>query len=655
MEPSILIQSAFWLFVIGAVSSLLVGRICKQYASLVSGLTAVVASLCGASGAVWALLMRTSFNLSLSWLHIPQAGLQLIVDPLAAFFILLICLAAIPISIYSIGYVNAEYLERPIGLLGALYHAFLLSMLLVVTSGNALLFLIAWECMALLSFCLVIFDIKSMVSQRAGYLYLVMTHLGSAFILLMFLLLAQQSGSLDFASFHGLGSKLPDILKSILFVMALVGFGSKAGIVPLHIWLPEAHPAAPSHISALMSGVMIKTAVYGLLRVVFEFLSPCPEWWGVALVMVALLTALLGIVYASVETDFKRLLAYSSIENMGIILLALGTGMIFTSLEHPLLASLAMTAGLFHLLNHSLFKSLLFMVAGAIRSVTHTGSLENLGGLIHKMPQTIFLFLIGALAISAFPPLNGFAGEWLIFQSLLSAIQLNTGFYHVFFILCATLLGLIGALAAATFVKAFSTASLALPRSRHAMHVQEVSQSMRLGMLLPAGLCLLFGIFPGAVLSLVHPVLVSLTHQPTVNNVTSFGTLSTALQPGSMVTTSTPIVFLLLLCLLPAGYFLIKNLGTKMPIRRAETWSCGVLPEPEFEYTSTGFSQPLELAFSKLHGTLDSYYNYFYLPCAKGFISFAHRLKVIQLGSLQVYLAYFLITLILCLLWVQLS
>jgi hydrogenase-4 component B len=655
MDTLFLLQSTFWLFASGAVLSILYGMGCKKASNYISGGLGILASICGILSASFALLQHQTFVLGLPFLAVPLADTHLIIDPLAAFFILVICIGALPLSIYSIGYVKSEYLNQPVGLLGGLYHLFLLSMLLVVTAANALMFLIFWECMALLSFCLVIFDSKSITAQKAGFLYLIMTHIGTAFILVLFLTLSQLSGSLNFASFHSGAQNMPESLRIGLFLFSVIGFGAKAGIVPLHIWLPEAHPQAPSHISALMSGVMIKMAIYGLFRVVFEFLSPFPMEWGLILVVIGLITALLGIVYASVENDLKRLLAYSSIENVGIIIAALGAGMMFINLKHPHIANIILMAGLFHILNHTLFKGLLFMVAGAILSVTHTRSLENLGGLIHKMPQTIFLFLIGVLSISAFPPFNGFASEWLIYQSLLSAIQLNSHFYQVFFILAATALGLVGAIGAATFVKTFSTASLALPRSRHAMHVHEVSPPMRYGMGLSAVLCLLFGLFPSVVLSIIRPVIAALTHQPIEHRAPIVGSLSIVAGDAYTLSLYSPLLLLgLIVCLMPIGYLVIQVLGGKTATRIEETWSCGVTAAPEFEYTATGFSQPLERAFSKLYGTLDIYYKYLYLPVVKGLIKLAHHIKVIQLGSLQVYLLYFLLTLIFCLIWIQL-
>jgi hydrogenase-4 component B len=353
--------------------------------------------------------------------------------------------------------------------------------------------------------------------------------------------------------------------------------------------------------------------------------------------------------------DLKRLLAYSSIENMGIIFLALGLGLIFQSLGHPILSGIAFASGFLHILNHSLFKGLLFLASGAVLSTVHTRSLDNLGGLIHRMPQTAFFFLVGSLAICAFPPFNGFISEWMIYQSLLSIGQLPEGSLQLILPFAAVLLGLVGVLAAATFVKAFSAGFLAMPRSHHAEHAREVSVSMRLGMGILALLCLLFGIFPTLLFPLLNPVIFHLTGYPQIEDAlsVSHGLLLQA-NPANPVSLSPALVFILLLGLAPLVIALPRWLGGKTAIRKVDTWSCGVTAQPDFEYTGTAFSQPLALVYHKLQATVDFYDRYFYIPLAEGLIRFSHRFKSIQAGSLQLYLVYIFCTLILCLVWVQL-
>lgn len=654
-----LLQMALWLFLCGGGLSLILGFGSKKVSLYTSGIIGMLAGLMGVIGAIRMLFEHFSGQLFLPLLNIPLSTLTLTIDPLAAFFILLICGSAIPLSLYSMGYVQAEYRERPVGILGALYHLFILSMLLVIIAGNALLFLISWECMALLSFCLVIFETTSAASQRAGFRYLLMTHAGTAFILILFLLLWLHSGSFDFSAFAATKESLPAHLKTLLFACALIGFGTKAGIVPLHIWLPEAHPAAPSHVSAIMSGVMIKTAVYAMLRCLFDFLAPIPLSWGLTLLTAGLVTALLGIIYATTEGDLKRMLAYSSIENMGIILLAIGLGLTFQALGYPALSGIAFVAAFLHMLNHALFKSLLFMAAGAVISATHTRLLNNLGGLIHRMPQTAFFFLIGALSICAFPPFNGFIGEWLIYQSLLSTHPLSPKLLRIVLPFVAVVLGLIGALVAATFVKSFSAGFLAVPRSHHAVHAREVSFSMRLGMGIVAALCLLFGVFPNLLFPLLDPVIFHLTGYKTIsqslltNGSTELPTIALT-NVRHLISISPVLIFALLLGFIPVTLGLLRWLGGKTGLRKAETWHCGVTGQPDFEYTSSGFSQPLEVVYSKLQATIDFYDRYFYIPVAENLIRVAHKFKTIQAGSLQLYLVYLFCTLILCLVWIQL-
>ena len=376
----------------------------------------MIASLFGMACAL-DVILGGSFTLSLFTTRFGEFSFY--VDGLSAFFVFMISLLSLVVSIYSFGYVKQYEGEYSIGLMGFLYNMFILSMALVVTARNAVLFLILWEAMSLISYALVVYENRNKDAVKSGFIYIVMTHAGTAFIMLSFLLLANFTGSFDFSSFMGAGAAMPYALKTAVFLMLLVGFGTKAGIIPMHIWLPYAHPAAPSNISALMSGVMVKTAIYMLIRCYFDYLGVTDTWWGLLVLLVASVTAILGVLYALMETDIKRLLAYSTVENVGIILIALGVAMVFESYGLKDFAALALIAALFHALNHALFKGLLFMGAGAVLRATRTRNIELLGGLVKRMPLTGAFFFVGALAISAIPPLNGFVSEWLIFQSLL--------------------------------------------------------------------------------------------------------------------------------------------------------------------------------------------------------------------------------------------
>jgi len=311
------------------------------------------------------------------------------------------------------------------------------------------------ELMALTAYCLVSFEHEQPETRQAGVLYFIMSHIDAGCIILGFLLLFQASGDYGFASLHGIGAKMTPGKRDAAFLLFLLGFGIKAGIVPLHIWLPAAHPVAPSNVSALMSGVLIKTGIYGLALVCFEFLGPPPLWWGVTVLTVGTVSAVLGVLYALMEHDLKRLLAYHSIENIGIILIGLGAALMFQHSNHTALATLALLAGLYHTINHACFKGLLFLGAGAVLHATHTRNMEEMGGLAKRMPQTAFYFLIGAVAISALPPLNGFVSEWLTYQALLQGFGTTQSLMRLIFPLSGAMLALTGALAAACFVKAF--------------------------------------------------------------------------------------------------------------------------------------------------------------------------------------------------------
>ena len=389
-------------------------------------------------------------------------------DRLGAFFLLVISVVSFAVSIYSIGYSKEYDGKYSIGLLGLLFNLFLLSMTFVVSASNAIFFLIVWEAMSLTSYLLVVYENRKEGVASSGLLYVVMTHLGTALIMVALIMMGLYAHSYDFSAYSGVGALMSSALKSTLFVLLFIGFGTKAGIIPLHVWLPYAHPAAPSNISALMSGVMVKTAIFMLIRTLFDFLGVTDTWWGLLVLMVASITALLGVMYALMETDIKRVLAYSTVENVGIILIGLGAAMVFESYNLDLLAGLALIATLLHVMNHAFFKTTLFMGAGSILFATHTKDMEKLGGLARRMKWTAILFFIGALSIAAIPPFNGFVSEWLIFQSLLQSYQIPDMMVKVLLPVVIAILALTGAIAAVCFVRLFGIVFLAKPRSEHA-------------------------------------------------------------------------------------------------------------------------------------------------------------------------------------------
>lgn len=657
LETSLL-KCSFLIYTLGAIFVYLISAKSKTLSITTSAIITITASSLSLISSIFSIINGQTNVLTYN-LGIPLGKVELVIDPLSAFFIMLISILVIPVSIYSIGYLKKEYLEKNVGILTALYQIFILSMILVVCSGNAFQFLILWELMTLISFAFVIFDFKNIDSQRAGFIYLLMTHIGSAFLLITFLIFAKYTGSFSFSSFYGISNVFPEWLKLTLFLFILIGFGTKAGIIPLHVWLPEAHPAAPSHVSALLSGVMIKIGIYGILRFVFDFLSPFPYWWGMFLLGIAIVTASLGIIFASTESNVKKILAYSSIENIGVILLPIGASMIFFSFGQKELAALSLIPALLHMLNHSLFKGLLFINAGAIISSTHTKNIEQLGGLIKSIPKTAFLFLIGALSICAFPPFNGFISKWFTFQSLLLLFQLKLGTVKLFAPIIASLLGFVSAISAATFVKTFSGIFLGMPRTHQARNVQEATPSMILGMTILALSCLVIGVFPNIVFPFIKSTAFSIidleaTSIISFNSLVSSNNSFLKLESNNFAMLSPALVFVLLLMIFYLTYLVIKNLGPRMPVRKEETWSCGIKPKPEYGHTPKAFSQPLSVIFSELHTPESFYRDYIYLPIVSGLINLSHKIKPMQSGVLQVYLFYIFLALVVCLVWLRL-
>src|SRR3990170_3359349 len=503
IDTQFVFEVSFGFFILGAVIAILLNDRMRACTIMSYGCS-VIASILGIAGG-FGVIISGPLTLRLPVL-IPITDMNIFIDRLSAFFIMVICVTALAVSIYSIGYTREYFGKKSIGLLGFLYNLFILSMILVVSANNAILFLIFWEVMSLISYFLVTYEHENKEARQAGYIYILMTHIGTGFIILSFLILASSGGSFSFDSFRTGGISMLPWMKDAAFLLALIGFGTKAGIVPLHIWLPYAHPAAPSNVSALMSGVMIKTAIYGLIRVTFDFLGGDVFWWGMLILIVASVSALLGVMYALMEHDMKRLLAFHSVENIGFILIGVGMSIIFMSAGMPKLAAFALIAGLYHLINHAVFKALLFMGAGSIIYSTHTKNIEEMGGLLKKMPWTGAFFLIGSISISALPPFNGFVSEWLTFQSQLLGVNISDDIAKIIILFSGAALGLTSALAAACFVKAFGISFLALPRSSHAERAKEVPVSMLIGMGMLSIICILLGVLPMYILSFLDTV-----------------------------------------------------------------------------------------------------------------------------------------------------
>lgn len=632
------------------------------------GLWGVVLGLAG-------LLADAPFTASLPS-TLPYLAFAVRIDPLAAFFVLTISLVGLAASIYALGYVADFYGRAPIGLMGALYNAFLLAMTLVVVADNGFFFLIVWELMSLVSYFLVVTEHEKADVRYAGLFYLIMAHVGTAFILLTFLVFFQDAASFSFDAFRAGGTGLPQGLRTLAFLFALVGFGAKAGIVPLHVWLPYAHPAAPSHVSAVMSGVMIKTAIYALIRVYFDFLGgQFPWWWGFAVLAVGAVSALLGVMYALMEHDLKSLLAFHSVENIGIILLGVGAGMIFQTYGLRDLAALGLLAGLYHTINHAVFKALLFLGAGALLHAVHTRNMEEYGGLLRRMPWTGAFFLVGAVSIAALPPSNGFVSEWLVFQSLFLSFHLPVVLLKLILPLAAATLALTGVLALACFAKAFGLSFLALPRSPHARRAREVPVSMRAGMGLLAAACVVLGLAPMVVVPLLERVVAPYTGSTVDGRILSLEGWALAPAGAEFSSISPPALAAMLVALAGLGLLLARIFGGALMVRRYKTWGCGINLSPRMEYTATGFVQPIKRVFGTIYRPTvkletefleESKYfakrrrfefhieplfqKYLYDPVVLFFSVAADRLRVIQAGSLHLYLAYIFVALIVLLL-----
>ena len=595
-------------------------------------------------------------------------------DPLSLFFIVLILLISFPAFIYSLGYLKGHHTRFKNILTQLAMAAFVLSMILVVSVRQVFVFLIMWELMSLLSYFLILSDKDSPKSVEAGTIYLVMTHAGTAFLIMAFFLMYKVTGSFDFLVIKQALAGLPGHTKDMLFILLLIGFGTKAGIVPLHIWLPYAHPAAPSHISCLMSGVMIKTAIYGLLRFVFFMLGINALWWGGLVLGLAVVTCLVGVIYALIEQDIKTLLAYSSVENIGIILLGVGASMFLVKAGLPVLAVLALSAALYHLINHAVFKGLLFLGAGSIYRATGTRNIEKLGGLIKTMPWTALFFLIGAMAISALPPLNGFVSEWLTLVALFGGVLgLSSGFLKLFFCFCAAALALTGGLAAACFVKAFGIACLAKPRSQQAAAAKEVHWTMNFG----AGFLALLTIALGLGAVWVFKLLAKIAGYTTGLDASAmnFSPGLFTLQPVGNISLSPVWLALLLLVIMGVVFILLNLVLGRSKVTTVPTWDCGYYKlTARNEYTATGFSKPFRLVLSffllpyqRSEKIKESFYHvksfvyetntkqvfneYLYAPLVNFTFNLGRLAKNIQQGSVHIYLSYIFVALFLLLIF----
>jgi formate hydrogenlyase subunit 3/multisubunit Na+/H+ antiporter MnhD subunit len=524
-------------------------------------------------------------------LGLPWIGARFRVDALSAFFLAVINLGAAAASLYGIGYGRHEAEQ---GRVLPFFPAFLAGMNLVLLADDAFSFLLAWEFMSLTSWALVMSHHREPGNARAGYVYIVMAAFGTLALLLAFGLLAGSDGGYAFASIRE-HTHSPAIAGLVLG-LALLGAGSKAGLVPLHVWLPLAHPAAPSHVSALMSGVMTKVAVYGFVRIIFDLVA-APSWWAsMVVLLLGGITAVLGVLYALMEHDLKRLLAYHTVENIGIIFIGLGLALAFQANGMDAAAALALVAALFHVLNHSLFKSLLFFGAGAVLTATGERDMEHLGGLARSMPYTSFVVLVGCAAISALPPLNGFVSEWLTFQAILLSPALPHWGLKVLVPAVGGLLALSAALAAACFVKAYGVTFLGRPRTGAARTAVEVDRFSLGAMFLLAALCLLAGILPGLVIDALAPSTMLLVGErmPVQTHVQWLSIVPIAESRSSY---NGLLVFAFIAASASVAALAIHRVASDR-LRRAPAWDCGFPDDgAATQYSASSFAQPIRRLF----------------------------------------------------------
>lgn len=622
----------------------------------------------------WTLLANLTvtdrFELGLPWLD-----WFVRLDPLSGFFLLLLGTLVVAISLYGPSYTR-EFARgqsaQPLPPLGVFTALFVLGMQMLLLADGALMFMIFWEMMSLCGYMLVVYQHQHAANRHAAFLYLLLAHVGALVILLSFGVLAAFGGGLSFDQMRA--AKLTPLWATLAFACAFVGFGTKSGMVPLHVWLPDAHPVAPSHISAMMSGAMIKMGIYGIVRVSYDLIGDVRWEWGVVVLIIGTASSLLGVLYALMQHDLKRLLAYHSIENIGIILMGLGLSMIFLGSGHKMLGTLGLVAALYHTLNHALFKGLLFLGAGAVLYRTHERDLDRMGGLIHRMPVTAFLFLVGCVAISALPPFNGFVSEWLTFQTALQAPALKNGLLRMMIPIAAALLALTGALAAACFVKAFGIAFLGKPRTRRVGRAREVPAGMLGGMGLLATLCLLLGVFPTTVIEAMAPITQLLVHDALPSAAAEGWLWLTPISP-QVASYSAPFVLVAIVVVFGLGYLFLKR--GAVPPRRADAWDCGFGQlTHRMQYTSTAFSQPIRRVFgavwkvdeqvetlasagpiprvTSLHYSLhtqDWSWLRCYVPIGRMVLAAANRIGFIQTGNIHTYLKFSFVTL-LVFLWI---
>jgi hydrogenase-4 component B len=598
-------------------------------------------------------------------LGLPDLPFHLRLDPLSGFFLLLLGAVSAGVSVYAAGYLRPDEDSSP-GLQCFFYHVFLASMALVMIADDAYAFMVFWESMALSSYFLVVSDHAKPDVRRAGFLYLLMAHVGAVSILLCFGVLQGGTGDYTFDAMR----EVPHTAfwGTVAFALALAGFGGKAGIVPLHVWLPEAHPAAPSPASALLSAVMLKVAVYGFVRVMFDLLNAQLWWWGVLVLALGLITALYGVIFSAVQSDMKRLLAWSSVENIGFIFAGLGLAITFRSYDMNALAALALTATLYHALNHGFFKSLLFLATGSVLHATSERSLGKLGGLMHRMPWVAWLALVGALAIAGVPPLNGFVSEWLLLQAFLFSPGLPQSYLNMFIPVATAVVVLAAALAGYVMVKFYGVVFLGQPREEKLSEAHDAGWWERAGLLWLAAGCVLLGLMPVSVINLIDRVTNQLVGH-SLGNASNWLFLAPINAERSSYS---PLLFLAVVATVVLATWLLVRHFYHGRVRRGPAWDCGYPAQTSrMQDTAEGFGQPVRVVFEpffRMQRELpvptdrspryrvdvdDHLWHWLYFPLARANEFVSRKVSTLQRGRISVYLMYSFLTLIVLLFLVR--
>ncbi len=655
------------ILVLGGMASLASAR--RAVASTVIGsASAALACAVGLAGTIIALCSGEQ-TLNIAWNPDWGCSFHLGVDPLSGFFLLPILVLGLVAAVYGAQYTLRETPTRPASWF--YFNLMLMGMTLVCLARNGMLFLIAWEVMSLASYFLVMHHSQRQDVRRGGWVYLVATHIGTTFLLVLFVLLSR-SGSFEFSTFSQFAATGGHI--GTAFMLAVIGFGVKAGFVPLHVWQPEAYPAAPAHVSAVMSGVMSKTGIYGLLRII-TFLGMPPIWWGWTLVGIGVASGLLGIVMSLTQHNLKKSLAYSSVENLGIVSIGIGMGLIGWSTNQPMVAALGLAGGLMHVINHATFKGLLFMGSGAIEQATGTLQMDQLGGLAKKMPQTAGAFLIGSAAICGLPPLNGFASELTIYLSSFKAVScLGMGATTPAILIIGSL-ALIGGLAAASFTRLFGATFLGEPRTGLVAGAQEASPMMRWPMLVLAGGCVVIGLTAPLILRAMGPVVLSImTPAATLAGAASHkDAIDAGLASGSSTLWRFTLAGGVFFAVLGGLVWLRRSLLKGRSMEQTGTWDCGYIkPTAKMQYTASSFADPIVAMFAMLLRTVrivqkpeglfpkvarastdtpDLFTSKVYDPAFFSIGWLMSRLRWLQQGRIQLYVLYIALTLLILLLW----